>query len=92
MSDEQQDNINSHSESDCSAYSVDDRGNVVDCYGQDGGQWERVGKLDREAGPPPCNQTAWDNFFEDPGLGAYMRQEGYGAELDEAEATLEAKQ
>ena len=69
----------------CYAYSVDDRGNVVDCYGQyaDGG-WERVGRLDREAGPPPCNQLAWSNWYDDPGLDAYMSENGYSEELTEA--------
>ena len=69
----------------CSAYSADDRGNVVDCYGQQiDGTWERVGILDREAGPSPCISLAWDNWFSDPGLESFMRKEGYGDELNEA--------
>ena len=67
------------------AYSIDDRGNVADCsHRLPDGTRERAGRLDREAGPSPCNQLAWHNWFADLALDAYMRSEGYGDELDEA--------
>lgn len=68
-------------------YTVDDRGNVVDFYvsfpGKRGNEWERRARLDREAGPSPCNQLAWDN---DDGveLEEWARSQGYGEQIDEA--------
>ena len=70
----------------CSAYEVDDRGNVVDCYGKlDDGTWEMVARLDREAGPSPCNQLAWNNETGDRGIEDYLRANGYADELQEAQ-------
>lgn len=66
-------------------YDIDDRGNVVDCYRLHAdGTWEIVARLDREAGPPPCNQLAWDNETGDAGIEDWLRANGYADELNAA--------
>jgi len=68
-------------------YDVDDRGNVVDFYAlngsPDGGEWDRVARLDREAGDT-ADQLAWDNWYADNDLEAWAIEKGY--------PILEAKQ
>ena len=46
--------------------------------------WEFIVRLDREAGPPPSNHLAWDNWSRDSGIEDWLRLNGYADELREA--------
>lgn len=69
-----------------SAFDVDDRGNVVDFYAKDdSGAWERVARLDREAEVNgKIDQLAFENWAGGPELEAWMKENRYGDELNEA--------
>ena len=58
-------------------YQADDRGNVVDFYGStDSGDWDKVARLDREAGAT-ADQLSWDNQYADSDLEAWAIDQGY---------------
>lgn len=69
-----------------SAFEADDRGNVVDFYAPaESGEWERVARLDREAEVNgKSDQLAFDNWAGGPELEAWMKENRYGDELNEA--------
>ncbi len=58
----------------------DDRGNEVIFYEKMlDGSWGKVANLNREAGPPPCNQVAW--HCDNPECEIWAKQQGYEAEI-----------
>ena len=67
-------------------FSVDDRGNEAIFYKHfDDGSWERVAVLNRESGPPPCNQCAWQ--CDSSECEKWAMQYGYACEIMLAKAT-----
>lgn len=63
-------------------FSVDDKGNEAIFYDSDG---DMVALLNREAGPSPCNQYAWECYS--PDCEEWAMRNGYDAEIMLAKAT-----
>ena len=58
-------------------FNADDRGNVVDFYEQiKDAEWEKVARLDREAGDD-CNSLAWEDWSGNKDLEVWAISQGY---------------